>query len=51
MKQPASYILPQGKTNLIHSATIELLEVIVFVGAFLHISMALSVKGVQKGNN
>jgi len=29
----------------------ELLKVIVLVGAFLHISMALSVEGVQKGNN
>ena len=31
-----------------HSKTMELLKVVVLVGAFLHITMALSIEGVQK---
>ena len=43
------YIQPQGKNNLIRSGTMELLKMMMLVGALSHVSWALSIEGAQKG--
>ena len=48
-KSTSSKILQQLITPYIHSGAMELLKVMMLVGGFVYVTMALSIEGAKKG--